>query len=149
MQFELYDPNLVDIRKENDIPPADNKQYTYQPVPAETVPPIGKNHLMHMFHHPEDGEGKSVCFNRFPKKKRYQLQVLNGSQTQPGWGINFVEGIYWQKIFAIGMVICLLSLVFGIAWAVKRDDVQGGFGVAAYVLTFLSCLVGFLGAMGH
>ena len=34
------------------------------------------------------------------------------------------------------------SLVFGICWAIFEHDLQGAFGVAAYIISFMALLVG-------
>lgn len=99
---------------------------------------------MHMYHHPDDAGDGTFCLTRFPKKTREQLQVPKCGEAQAGWGIHYVEGLNWQKVYAAGMVVCLLSLVFGLAWSILRNDVQGGFGVSAYMLAFLACTVGLL-----
>ncbi len=101
---------------------------------------------MHMYHHADDAGDGTFCLTRFPKKTREQLQVPKCGEAQAGWGIHYVEGLNWQKVYAARMVVCLLSLVFGLAWSILRNDVQGGFGVSAYMLGFLACTVGLLQA---
>lgn len=36
------------------------------------------------------------------------------------------------------------SLVFGICWAILEHDLQGAFGVSAYIISFMGLLVGTL-----
>jgi hypothetical protein len=76
VQFELHRKSLVDIRKRNDIPPDDRKdEYHYSPLPAEVIPPVSKNFLMHALHHPEDVDQEPVCLTRFPKRVKQRLQL--------------------------------------------------------------------------
>jgi hypothetical protein len=39
VHFELYRSELVDVRKVDDIPPPDDTEYRYAPVPAHVIPP--------------------------------------------------------------------------------------------------------------
>ena len=39
VHFELYCSALVDVRKVDDIPPPENVEYRYAPVPPELIPP--------------------------------------------------------------------------------------------------------------
>lgn len=49
VKFEMYPRTLVDIRRTDDIPPETCKdEYRYRPIPAEVIPRIGENHLMHL-----------------------------------------------------------------------------------------------------
>ena len=94
VQFEMYKSELVDIRKEDDIPPESRQdEYRYCPVPAELIPPIGENHLLHLFTHPEDADDVGEpCLCRMPKKLRERLLICPSRGTRLGWGIYFVEG---------------------------------------------------------
>jgi hypothetical protein len=146
VQFELHRKSLVDIRKRDDIPPADrSKEYRYQPVPAEVIPPVGKNFLMHIYNHPEDADQETVCLTRFPKRIKERLQ-LGEADVPIGWGIEFVEGIHWNKVWCFGFAIVILSLSMGIVWSYTRKDVQGGFGIAGFMMAFLMFTVGMVQA---
>ena len=91
---------------------------------------------MHMYHHPEDAEDETFCLTRFPKRVKEKPQVPKHDGVRAGWGINYVEGMHRQKVYASGMVTCLLSLSFGVAWTILKDDIQ----------TFLACAIGLLQA---
>lgn len=146
VQFELHRKSLVDIRKRNDIPPEDRRnEYRYRPVPAEVIPPVGKNFLMHIYHHPEDADQETVCLARFPKRVKETLK-LGGADMPVGWGIEFVEGVHWNKVWCFGFAIVAVSLVTGVVWSCVRRDVQGGFGIAGYMMAFLTFMVGMLQA---
>lgn len=146
VQFELHRKSLVDIRKRDDIPPADReKEYHYRPLPAEVIPPVGKNYLMHIYNHPKDADQETICLTRFPKRIKERLK-LGDTDVSVGWGVEFVEGIHWNKVWCFGFAIVVLSLVVGMAWSWTKKDVQGGFGIAAYMMAFLTFMVGMVQA---
>ena len=147
VQFEMYKSELVDIRKINDIPPETKKdEYRYLPIPAEVIPPVGENHLMHLYDHPEEAEDTGVCLQKVPKKLRERLLVCPHRGTGLGWGIHFVEGLHWTKLWCLGLSGSLASIAFGAAWSVMKSDVQGGFGVTACVMVVLTFTTGILQA---
>lgn len=143
VKFEMYPRTLVDIRKTDDIPPETHKdEYRYRPIPAEVIPPIGENHLMHLYDYPEDAEDTAICLDKVPKKLRERLGVCPQRGTGLGWGIHFVEGLHWIKLWILGFIGLLMSIAFGIAWACVRTDVQGGFGIAACMMVGLTFTTG-------
>ena len=147
VQFEMYKSELVDIRKVDDIPPETRKdEYRYRPIPADVIPPVGENHLMHLYKHPEDAEDTDVCLQKIPKKLRQRLLVCPDRGTGLGWGIYFVEGLHWTKLWWLGLAGLAASIAFGAAWSVVKDDVQGGFGVTACMMVALTFTTGILQA---
>ena len=84
---------------------------------------------------------------RFPKRMRERLR-LGGEEVEVplGWGIEFVEGTDWRLVWCFGFAIVALSLVVGVVWAAVKRDVQAGFGIAAYMMTFCTFTVGMLQA---
>ena len=147
VQFEMYKSELVDIRKINDIPPETKKdEYRYRPFPAEVIPPVGENHFMHLYDHPEDAEDTGICLQKLPKKIRQRLLVCPHRGTGLGWGIHFVEGLHWTKLWWLGLTGFLASIVFGASWSVVQSDIQGGFGVTACMMVVLTFTMGILQA---
>lgn len=144
VQFEMYKSELADIRKVDDIPPEDKKDYDYLPRPAELIPPVGPNHMMHLYEHPDHAEDEATCLGKVPKKLREKLQLCPNRGTGLGWGVHFVEGLHWVKVWAFGFVGLLASALFGVVWSVLRDDVQGGFGITACLMVVLTFSVGVL-----
>ena len=139
----MYKSELVDIRKENDIPPEGKKdEYRYRPMPAELIPPVGENHMMHLYEHPEEAEDTAVCLNKVPKKVRERLQVCPQRGTGLGWGVHFIEGLHWVKLWMLGLSGLIASVLFGVCWSILRDDVQGGFGVSACMMMGLTFTTG-------
>ena len=129
----------MDIRRQDDIPPSNRRiEYKYDPFPAELIPPIGSNYLMHTYQHPEDADLNAFSLSRFPKRINGRLQLGPNGVAKVGWGIHLAEGLSLKKIFAAGAIVLLASIVFGITWAVLRSDIQGGFCVGAFVMTVLA-----------
>ena len=148
VNFEMYPSQLVDIRKTHDIPPPILKnEYRYLPMPAEVIPPVGENHLMHLYNHPEDAEDSPICLEKVPKKMRERLGLCPRRGTGIGWGIHFVEGLSWTRLWLFGMLGFLISISFGVAWARIRDDIQGGFQIASCVMTGLTLTTGIVQAV--
>jgi len=71
---------------------------------------------------------------------------LTGGFDPPndGWGFYFEEGWDVESIIIVTMIIMFASLVFGICWSVLRSDIQGAFGVSAYMGTLCSLVIAFL-----
>jgi hypothetical protein len=44
--FDAHKSDLVDVRKEDDIPPPEHPDYKYDPVPPESVPPVGERYMV-------------------------------------------------------------------------------------------------------
>jgi hypothetical protein len=140
VQFEVHRSKAVDIRKCPDIPKDPDFNYDFEH--SDLIPPVGEHYLMHLFHHPEDYEDEIITYRRIPKKRGAMLKVEN-ADVGVGWGIHLVEGFLPYKIWTLfTSLFVLMSLVFGITWAVKRGDVQGAFGVASYVCALATLAIG-------
>ncbi|KAF2146984.1 uncharacterized protein K452DRAFT_263263 [Aplosporella prunicola CBS 121167] len=137
VQFEAYRNRVVDIRKCPDMPPR-SQHYDYDHAPDELIPPVGDKYLMHMFMHPEDHDSEVIAYARFPKKR--------GQKVEGGlaWGVHLVEGFLADRVWLLLMGFFVLgSIVFAVVWAVMRHgDVQGAFGVAAWLLTLAALVIG-------
>jgi len=70
---------------------------------------------------------------QFPKRSWGELF---GAAEQPaeGWGIYYKEGWDPKIIARVVLGLLMASLVFGAVWTSVRGDVQGGFGVAAWIV---------------
>lgn len=53
-----------------------------------------------------------------------------------GWGLAFTEGIDPFVFFLCGCVGFLICLLAALAWTIGKGDVQGGFGIGAFLLSF-------------
>jgi hypothetical protein len=139
--FEMYKSELVDVRKQDDVPPPEDLEYRYEPAPPQLIPPVGSNYLMHISQHPECAEDEPICLSRFPKKQKEKLKCLSG--VRPGWGLQFIEGWDSKKIWIILFVFFGLgSLAMGVLWAVFEHSIQDAFSMAAYMVAFATVSVG-------
>ena len=127
VQFELHRNRYADILRVPALPVPGASDYEFEPT--ELVPPVGSTYLMHLFKHPEDYDDELITYVRTPKR-RGRLEVGTG------WGLQLVEGFLPERIWALVLgFFGLASLVFASVWAVMKDDVQGAFGVAGWMLT--------------
>ncbi|KAF1846203.1 uncharacterized protein K460DRAFT_355913 [Cucurbitaria berberidis CBS 394.84] len=151
VQFEVHRNRFADIRATPSMPPnsasppastpdpekpqaPSRHPYTFEPI--DLLPPVGSTYLLHLFKHPNDYDGELVTYLRSPKRR----ERLGFGM---GWGINLVEGFLAQRVWMVVMGICGLgSVAFAVMWTVKKNDVQGAFGVAQWVLGFAVLLVG-------
>ena len=148
VRFELHRKELVDIHNTHEIIPPENKksEYRYEPMPAETIPPVGENYMMHLYDHPEDADEATVCLGRIPKKLREQLKVCPQRRTGLGWGVHFVEGFHWTKFWILGVVGLFVCVGFGVSWSKIKHDVQGGFSITACMMVGLTFTTGIVQA---
>lgn len=121
-----------------DVPLKGRPDYNFEP--SDLLPPVGSHYLLHLFKHPEDYDGELITYLRAPKRNgRLQLGV--------GWGINLVEGFLADKVWIwMSAMFAFGSLVFGVVYAIKKADVQGAFGVAAWIVTLGALAAGWLQA---
>ncbi|KAK2609443.1 hypothetical protein N8I77_002940 [Diaporthe amygdali] len=144
VKFEMYQSQLVDIQRCPDVPSESqaHNTYSFDPLPAETNPPIGPNLLTHLLEHPEDAEVLPVLYRKFPKKLRAKLQACPQKGSAVGWGVQFVEGLNWFAVFLCGCSGFLAALILATIWSLVRSDVQGGFAIAGFMLAFLGFCMG-------
>ncbi|KAM0176541.1 hypothetical protein ACHAPC_009164 [Botrytis cinerea] len=143
VHFEMYRSSLIDVRQKDVIPPPDHIEYRYSPAPPEVIPPIGDNHLMHLFLHPDHADEDTVCLDRFPKKLKEKLSCRKGQPTNFGWGLEFVEGWDMKSIWIVAFIVFGIgSLLLGILWAVYKHSIQDAFAIAGYMVSFTAISVG-------
>lgn len=143
IHFEMYRSFLIDVRQKDVIPPPGHIEYCYSPAPPEVIPPIGHNHLMHLFLNPSHADDDTVCLDRFPKKLKEKLSCKKGQATSFGWGLEFVEGWDMKSIWVIAFIIFGLgSLILGILWSVYKHSIQDAFAISGYMVSFAGISVG-------
>ncbi|TPX13401.1 uncharacterized protein E0L32_006131 [Thyridium curvatum] len=140
VHFEVYRSKLVDILSTPSLPPNDQPgtDYMYEPMPPATNPPVGPNLLMHLFEHPDHAEVTPVLYKRIPRKLRAKLEACPIQGSSAGWGIHYVEGLDRLTMYIYGCVGFAIALVMAVIWASIRDDVQGGFAIAGFLIAFLA-----------
>lgn len=148
VRLEVYFQGLVDVRTTPDMPNESRRdEYSYHPMPAEFIPPIGENHMMHLYTYPEEAGHTGICLGKIPKKIEGLDWLPTHSQgSKVGWGLHFVEGLDVAKLWVLGFIGFIISIMFGIAWSVIKDDMQSGFAVAACMLTGLLFTTGMVQA---
>jgi hypothetical protein len=124
------------------LPPEEEvigKRYQYQPCPLRPPPPIPSNVFVHYFnssvYHP-----RSVWMDRLPKKLQESIQ----SSCEPltiGWGIHIIEGPNHNTIFWMLVLFVCLSLFASCIWTVLKGDIQGGFGIGAWMVSVPSVMM--------
>ena len=142
----MYKSELVDVRKQDEVPSPEDIEYRYRPAPPDVMPPVGSRHLMHIFQHPDCADEESLCLSRFPKKLNEKLRCQKG--IKPGWGIQFEEDWDAKKLWIFVFVLFGLgSTTIGILWAVLEHSIQDAFAIAAYMLAFATITMGTIRAM--
>jgi len=152
VRLEVSFKGLVGILKTDEMPPESKKtEYRFIPIPAEIVPPIGENDMMHLFHHPDHAdEGLSWRLSRFPKKLHEQLRACPERGPGLGWGIMFVEDWHIKKIWVVAFVLVGFgSAIFAILWSVYEHSIQDACSISSYVIAFLTLGIGTTQAAMH
>lgn len=94
-----------------------------------------------------DGIAKdsSLVLRQVPKRTYEELESRS-SELVEAWGIYFMEGWNWAKIWWI-MAVGFFppSLLFGVLWGFLKQDIQGAFGVAGWWMTGATIVVGIIG----
>jgi len=143
IQFDMYRNAIADIRMSPSLPPVEAFQdYTYHPMPADKMPPLGPNLLMHFYEHPDHAEVLPTLLKKFPRKLRQKLEACPQRGSSVGWGIQFIEGIDTLMLFCFGTFGFAICLLIATTWTVVRQDIQGGFGIGGFLLAFILFCVG-------
>ena len=101
--------------------------------------------LLHMLKCPNKINEKSTwIYNLAPKRTLGEL-MAGIDQPTDGWGLYFQEGWDFDLIITISFVIFIVgSLLFGVCWSALESDIQGAFGVSAYMITACGLIVAFV-----
>ncbi len=141
----MYRNDLVDVRASPSMPPKDHAEYVYETTSAGTIPPVGPSMLMHLLEHPDHAEVVPVLYKRIPKKLYTKLEACPLRGSSMGWGMQFVEGMDRFVVFVLGCVGFAACLVVAVVWSAARQDIQGGFAIAGFLLAFMA----FCGGICH
>jgi hypothetical protein len=154
VQFEVHRNRFADIRATPSMPPVSTpsasspsstkkslspsqQPYTFEPI--ELLPPVGSTYLLHLFKHPSDYDGELITYLRSPKRR----ERLDCGM---GWGINLVEGFVAQRVWTVALLLGVGSGMFATLYTLKFGDIQGAFGVAAWMLSIGGLVMGGLQA---
>ncbi|KAF2643421.1 hypothetical protein P280DRAFT_394746 [Massarina eburnea CBS 473.64] len=117
------------------VEPSPRAEYRCIPGPPSVWPPIDPHYLAHLFTTPTCiNENDTWILDQLPKRICGELQGKAG-QPAEGWGIYYQEG--WDRdVITLGVfgIFLVASLIFGVLWSCLKMDVQGAFGVSAYMV---------------
>lgn len=82
---------------------------------------------MHGYHHPDRVRRDHTWVDWFT-----QFKEENPKQTI---GLQFVEGLWAEKLVAIALLITVAIIIVSVVWVVKGGDLQTVFTVMSFVLT--------------
>lgn len=136
VKFEAFPHQLVNIRKEHDLPPEDphhRKIYAFTPRPTDICPPLGPNFLKHRVQHPDHAGEISRCCEQFPKKL-----LGNVTTGDVAWGLQFNEGLDRARLSVVVVAVFVSSTLVGCVFAKVKGDVQSGFAIASYMMAALA-----------
>ncbi|KAF1953588.1 hypothetical protein CC80DRAFT_494485 [Byssothecium circinans] len=162
IKLNLYEGGSVEVRHhsgccknfcecippQSRVEPSNQAEYRCSPAgPLAGGPPIDPKFLQHFFIRPSCiPESSTSILNKLPKRICGELQ---GSASEPaeGWGIYFQEGWNGDIIMTLVFILFLMgSLLFGALWACLKMDLQGAFGVSAYMMTANTILISLVAA---
>jgi hypothetical protein len=116
------------------VEPSATAEYRFSPTSPEARPPIPPEYLADQFYRPPNADHQDFwIFNQFPKRTCGQLRGVPG-QPAEGWGIYYDE--MWDKdliTLVVFIILALATLLFGVLWAKYKFDVQGAFGISAWM----------------
>ena len=114
------------------------KRYEYNPCPLKP-PPMPSHIFLHYLNSSRDYP-RSIWSGRLPKK--LNESILQSNEPLPiGWGILIIEGSNKRAVLWITVVIVILSIFASITWTVMKQDIQGGFGLGAWMVSLPSVLI--------
>jgi hypothetical protein len=124
------------------VEPSPAAEYRCIPGPPATYPPVPPEYLKSLFMCPSSvHEQDTWILDQLPKRICGELQGKVG-QPADGWGIYYQEGWDFDVIILFVFVIFLVaSLLFGVLWSILQFDVQGAFGVSAYMMAVIAILL--------
>ena len=97
---------------------------------------------MHYYHHPHDADDALVWFDRIPKNLHRCVHLDDNRRIDVGSGVHLVEGLDWVKLWTLGLIGLLSSLLFGVLWSIFASNIQSGFAVAEFIMAVLTCMLG-------
>ncbi|KAE8452044.1 hypothetical protein EG329_002209 [Mollisiaceae sp. DMI_Dod_QoI] len=142
--FDLCPEDLVDHIIPDKLPPTIDEYDFMPPPPLKKCPPIGASHMMHLFTScTEQPLNASLYLRHIPKRTdqalSFRADLIDG---QTGYVLHFVEKQNNSLAVTVMFIVSLIvGLVFGVWWTVRKQDIQGAFGVASYVTSVITLAV--------
>lgn len=116
------------------VSPPGASEYLCSPVPPKTFPPIPPEYLLAFFTCAKEPHPASKWMVEQSPKRSWGELFGSAEQPAEGWGIYYKEGWNQKVIARVVLVLLVASLVFGAVWTRVTGDLQGGFGVAAWIV---------------
>jgi hypothetical protein len=133
-QFALRQHQEVDQLQLDQIPPPTETHYDFHERNPGYIPPIGNRYLMHRFSNSASCRDSTYCLSQIPKRVHGRPQFGSAPDHFTAWGLYFHETFDMTRLCLCGIVAFLISLAFGVVWAVDKKSIQDGFAVASYIL---------------
>ena len=141
-QFSLEDRHSVGILDSPlALPPreeVESNRYQYSACPNSALPM--PPHIFLHYLNSNRPHRKAIWLTRLPIK--LNESITNNSDELPvGWGIHIIEGTNSRAIFYYALTITTLSFIVSLLWAILMNDVQGGFGIGAWMVAIPSVML--------
>jgi hypothetical protein len=142
IQFCVED-DIVYIREApSAFPPHDEvnaSRWEYEPPPYR----IPSNVFLH-FLNSRKSHVRDTWLKRLPKKLKDSIHARQGAAPYSGqvigWGIHILEAPNGIAIIWITVGTTLLAFLLAVLWAALKEDVQGAFGIGAFVVAAQSAI---------
>lgn len=112
-------------------------EYCPYPCPLTDPPPIPTNVFLHLLDS-KRSHVRDTWLNRLPKKLNDSIHhdpaLLHSGSQALGWGVHIIEGPNEVAIMWLTMATICVSFCSAVTWAVVMRDVQGAFGIAAFIV---------------
>ena len=119
------------------VTPEDTAEYKCgATIEAKTYPPTSSEFLLQCFNGRCNAQKLGLSrwvVGQLPKRKWGEIWG-RPNQAVEGWGICYKEGWDRDMIVLLSFVLLSASLLFGVLWTTLRDDIQGAFGVASWMV---------------
>jgi hypothetical protein len=128
---------MQDAYAKDCLPPNTNpKEYDFI-AEEKFFPPVGHNEMLRFLYGPrsEIGRDDDVHLSRIPCLLVDPVTFEKEEVFKHIWGIEMVESLVWKYLFVPVFLVIVGSMIFGSVYSVLMDNVEGGFTVAAYMVS--------------
>jgi hypothetical protein len=114
--------------------------YTYNPYPLDPPLPIPTEAFLHYLSKP-DPHKRLSWGKRIPQKLGSSILLQPPDDLVIGWGLHIIEALNKVTVLLCVLAGVTVSGIIATAWSIARDDVQGGFGIGAWVSSVLAIVL--------
>lgn len=101
--------------------------------------------MLHLFQdYPSVSDVNSNFYlQRIPRRKIEPIAFnANSLSENLGWGLHFVEGLNTSLAVTVMFILSsVLGIIFALCWTILEKDIEGAFGVAAYITSVMTLAV--------